>query len=1415
MAVLKIKGSEETGIHPAETVLENASAEKIISLQVSRSCTSTVEIQVEPDDVFEIVTSDGLRWIVNGEELLEKYSGKTGGTRGAGAEKVYEFNNRRVVPGETRGIGDGIDFTQLIKWSVKPIVDALLPPLVEKIDRKLVPDEGLFIWDYKDRFTDKITAPAGIPVSDEVLLFIHGTITNAQGTFGNLFEGDADKDWETVKKRFANRVYAFQHHTLSQSPLQNALKLLAVLPDGLRINLVTSSRGGLIGELLMLFSVYKTQPAYLDNLLSYLREKERTDDVKVLEAIIALAATRSISITDYHRVACPAFGTTLVSGRLDRYLKVILNLIGFIPALKASGIYDLVKSLLLEVVKSKADTDILPGVEAMMPESPFIEGLNKTTLELDAGLKIFAGDVDPQGFLKTLAVFIVDAFYRADHDFIVNSYSMFGGVRRKNTQYIFHKGNSVSHFHYYLNPQTRSVLYSSLQGQLKPSQMNPLPPGIELKQNYLSKNAAMAISRGAYTDKLKKLNSNASGTHTVGYPPPDHTKIVISVKNSDLGYAMYPLIVGHIKDDGIVSSERAVDTHLNGRLSVFHKAGIYPGALETSEVFMSGRSGFKGAVVIGLGGPNELNGQALTSAFTHGAINLALKTPYNPDKKAIGISTLLVGSDYVGLSMRTVIRSMVDGIITANQQIRDLQNPKLPYIDKLEIVELFNDRAIIATKFINYLMEHDYKDYLEGTPPLILQKASGFQKRFPDDYSQDWWYRLQVDTVADKEGNINKLTYVLMHNSSKVDSMEVDVQGKLLQQVIKDSIANNVTDEKLSKLFFNMVIPPSLKEFTNDKRNILLILEGRSADIPWELLFNKTSETDEPITVKSGIIRQLKVETELKPVKGESCNRALIIGNPSTKGSVAPNNNSFADLQGASDEAAKVTKALRDNFQCVISCEQDFMGLMKLLYDGPYKVLHLAGHGLFGTEGDPASGMILSDGLRLGATDVLAMPYTPELVFINCCSLGKIGQSKVLWYQLAANLGSAFIKKGTKCVIAAGWEIDDAAATDFADEFYSSMLAGEYFGDTVKKARKYIYERYATENNTWGAYQCYGDPFYKLLPPQDVTGFKERSQKYIDVAELIMDLQNLIQQADPKSTRNKRGEILKFIDGKVKKVLCRPEWLEIDGVIEAFGNCYCELGEADKAIEEYKKLLSCDAGSFDLESLSRLSRLLMEKGVGLLTNNSSSTEGKELVSEANDISDKLLKLRNTSDLLILQGGNLKREASIYSGAKRIKTLKAAHASFKAAFLQSVDFGKYDHYPFYHWLVLDCILIEYGQAPDPGLLETDLEKVSEELRKNKKGVSNFGNLSAAAEMGLCRLLNRFGENWPIKADDIINSYKRGWQTDGSLSKATVILNQFKLNIKLFDEVQPKTEQNATITGNLEHILKNLEETFNEE
>ena len=180
------------------------------------------------------------------------------------------------------------------------------------------------------------------------------------------------------------------------------------------------------------------------------------------------------------------------------------------------------------------------------------------------------------------------------------------------------------------------------------------------------------------------------------------------------------------------------------------------------------------------------------------------------------------------------------------------------------------------------------------------------------------------------------------------------------------------------------------------------------------------------------------------------------------------------------------------------------------LYKKPYRIVHLAGHGHYEppttADGKARSGMVLDNGVFLTAVEVGQMQQVPELVFLNCCHIGQTGPEAmprtptVEFNRLAASVSRELIEMGVRAVVAAGWAVTDDAAKGFACKFYECMLGGESFGRALKAARTYTHDNFP-DSNTWGAYQAYGDPDYRLDPTG--SGTRSTGLDQVDVAEFI------------------------------------------------------------------------------------------------------------------------------------------------------------------------------------------------------------------------------------------------------------------------------------------------------------------------
>jgi hypothetical protein len=236
-------------------------------------------------------------------------------------------------------------------------------------------------------------------------------------------------------------------------------------------------------------------------------------------------------------------------------------------------------------------------------------------------------------------------------------------------------------------------------------------------------------------------------------------------------------------------------------------------------------------------------------------------------------------------------------------------------------------------------------------------------------------------------------------------------------------------------------------------------------------------------------------------------NVALVVADPDLQG--------FAgQLPGALREGRLVSSLLNEEgFDTTGIFNGHPSGIIEGLFSRDYRVIHLAGHGVF-NEADPErSGMLIGKERFLKSRDIAQMSTVPELVFVNCCYLGKIsGEAEALYqqrYRFAANIGTQLIDNGVKAVVVAGWAVDDEAALVFTEHFYRQLFAGATFGNAVQRARNAVYHQFP-RTNTWGAYQCYGDQFYQLNPQHQEPAGKD----FVLPVEAEIELANLLNKTD-------------------------------------------------------------------------------------------------------------------------------------------------------------------------------------------------------------------------------------------------------------------------------------------------------------
>jgi pimeloyl-ACP methyl ester carboxylesterase len=120
--------------------------------------------------------------------------------------------------------------------------------LLVSLDKRLTPDPSLKgvriatdgTWSYE---------PAAVPKSGLVLLFIHGTFSETSAILNQLVAIPEGRAFLKAAKKRYTAILAFDHRTLSVSPLLNAFDLQQAFADKQTdVHVISHSRGGLVAR---------------------------------------------------------------------------------------------------------------------------------------------------------------------------------------------------------------------------------------------------------------------------------------------------------------------------------------------------------------------------------------------------------------------------------------------------------------------------------------------------------------------------------------------------------------------------------------------------------------------------------------------------------------------------------------------------------------------------------------------------------------------------------------------------------------------------------------------------------------------------------------------------------------------------------------------------------------------------------------------------------------------------------------------------------------------------------------------------------------------------------------------------------------------------------------------------------------
>jgi hypothetical protein len=699
--------------------------------------------------------------------------------------------------------------------------------------------------------------------------------------------------------------------------------------------------------------------------------------------------------------------------------------------------------------------------------------------------------------------------------------------------------------------------------------------------------------------------------------PAESLRVIVT--HGDLTFEPEALLIGHYASTELSGAEGVIDRLIGGVMRQSLEMGLYPRECGSHQLFLNRRidphHGYRiprprAVIVAGLGQEGSLGAADLARTVKQAVIAWAHRlSEQRHAPSRFDLSSTLMGSGGAGVSAGEAARLIAQGVADANDLLAssaDMQ--RWPRVAALKLVELYLDRATDAWRTLG--IQQDATPGRFAVDTIIRSGVGGIQRPPDSGYRGAAYDFISVESRTGADGD--EISFSLDTRRARSELRGKKTQSGLLRDLVREASDDRNTDDLIGRSLFNLLVPMEIEAYLAGKGELQLQLSPAVADIPWELLdANDDRSSDQrPWAIRTKLIRKLKLEGVRELVRdADADENALIVGEPECP------KEKYSRLFGAHEEAVAVRTCLAgdtglgpERVTALISEDEQEVGfgaraIISALYERPWRILHVAGHGALP---DPATGskggVVLSNDTFLGPDEIASMRIVPELVFFNCCHLGR-GDDRALLNprynraQFASGVAQELIRIGVKVVVAAGWAVDDDAASAFARTFYGALLSGARFIDAVGRARSEARD-VAPHSNTWAAYQCYGDPDWRFRRNiSDPNRGSDAAAEFDGIAsETSVDL--ALRRITIETRHQGRDAAAQVARLRQLEAVYEARWQApglstmLGTVADRFGEAFVEAGDVGRGIEWYRRALAAEDGGASIRAAEQLSNAL-------------------------------------------------------------------------------------------------------------------------------------------------------------------------------------------------------------------------------
>ncbi len=565
-------------------------------------------------------------------------------------------------------------------------------------------------------------------------------------------------------------------------------------------------------------------------------------------------------------------------------------------------------------------------------------------------------------------------------------------------------------------------------------------------------------------------------------------------------------------------------------ITALHRRGAISGLLGQNIQLIDPRDSSRVIVLAGMGQPGSFRQAELTVLARELVWMLGRSGSQH-------LKTVLIGSGAGNLRAADAVRAWLRGIRRALYDAAAAKDPSLKVITFTDISPmnfLLIHRALVDARkaFANDpdALEIDYSDPSKEVIARA-EKAARAEARKKGVREM----RRSLESAAPDSVEPIRLTIRLQGDIFEFAALTEDASVPQRVTQINPQLVDEVNDQlpesddftvqlNRGNLIGRLLLPYDLREaIVRPGVPLVITVDATTARIHWEMIslkqLSEASDFDPDLFLGTAcrLTRQLRTgfaPLPEPPVLSGRPLRVLVIADPAGD----------APLPGAQEEGqfvAEIFEEFKRSVEASSRARLPSVEVVRLLGPGEatrvavldqlinhrFDVLHYCGHCVFNSADPPQSGWLFNRNPQhvLTAHELSRIDRVPRFVFSNACESGVTpDRASARNALLAPSFAEAFFARGVSNFLCTAWPVDDASALAFARRFYRGLLGllrpghpPESAHEAMAAARKEIATAPGRAGlQTWGAYQHYGDPNFRIVAPgSPPTSGKAKGQR--------------------------------------------------------------------------------------------------------------------------------------------------------------------------------------------------------------------------------------------------------------------------------------------------------------------------------